>query len=749
MRRIFYQKAVICAIFFILYSPFTIPEEYISFNIYHSPPQLLVEGKDLNISIKIYEPENVSHVFLSYRNIKTRVFKIILLKKRGALFTATIPGEDIIPPWIEYFISAIDVRNEPHNLFYHHKHPYRVTVQQQNSEPAGTKSPEERRTKLSAGYEQNQGEASLDVTVIERERIKLLGLYSIVDVIKNSPGIDTRNVMSGLWQIGIRGFAQRNNQLQVRIDGRKLIPSISQINLWNGLLLSPADMNKIEIIKGPASYLYGANSSAGIIDISTELLESGSIFTGEFAGGSLYTHYGYLRSTLQKNSLTAGVSANFIQSNYYQTEKNALSGGSLNLKAGYSPVYHLKLNVNAGYNKSKSPFLTYRGVDNAYDESSYTQIQLNYNKFNINTYWNEENLFSVRPLNEVAGALEIFRNGNIPKKLRTDDFRIESTYSFTTGLWNRVLTGGEIMITAYRPPWWLQNRFTEKGAGIFLLDEIKPFEKIIITLSYRFDWNSVTEPGNSYMGSITVIPFHHNIMRISQREGFRKPHFFEYTDSPGNLTNETIKTTQFDYTAMIKDLTISFSAFYNEYKNFIEFFPEEGMYKNVAEDTEGFGGEIGIDYTINKYFSVFVNYWYSRFIDLSTEDDEYHLNPDSTNPKNHINAGIILNSFYNFSGSLTVNYTDSYKTDIFLPGVDQQITSNYKIDYVKPYTSLNLKTSYKMLNNRVEIGIWGKNILFKKHLETPYVESQDNANESGFMGEEIGTQILGFISGGF
>lgn len=725
-------------------------ENYITFNIYHTPPEFLIEGKELKVTITIYEPDNISHAFLSYKNSENENFKIILLKRKGATFYGSIPAEDIIVPWIEYFISAIDIKGEAHTLFHDYRHPYRISVYKKTPEEPAIKSPEEKRVSLSAGYEQNKRESSLDVTRIDSDIIRQLGVFTPAEIVQNFGGMDIRQAKSGYYLLGIRGFAGRNNQVQIRIDGRKLTSMLSRNALLAGTFFSPDDMEKIEILKGPGSYIYGPDAESGIIDITTPAQEREYNFKNNFFAGNLNSIFTYLHSGVKFNSFLSSISTNFIQSDYYEKpELQALSGGTINLKTSYSPSYNIKFALNAGYNKTKMPAFTTNGDYNFYSESSYTQMKFNFNKLYLNAYWNRDNLFRIAPLENKFTESEIFRTNTLPFLFSTDDFRLDSSYSFYTGLRNKVLTGSELRITAYESPDIAQKIPTEKDVGIFILDEIKPFEKLILSFSYRFDWNSVGDPGNSYMGSIAFFLDDNNSIRLSQREGYRKPDFIEYTNSLGTLSNEILTTTQIDYSTIIKGLDFTLSIYYNKFRNFIEYIPQDKAFRNVSENAETFGGEANLDWTITKKLSIFTNYSILRGIDKSKEEDSNHVNPDDTNPNHRINAGIIANNLYNFSGSLTVNYSSKYKDDLFLPGIASDILQEYTVSYVKPFMTVDLKIGYSILKNTIEIGFYGTNILFQKHIESTQIRKSENNGIIFFRSEEIGGKILGFLTGRF
>lgn len=724
-------------------------EEYISFNFYHTSPEFLMPGEDFIVKIIIYEPENVSFAFLSYRNSEMSNFKILMLKREGAIFTARIPSEDIKPPWLEYFISAIDIKNQPHTLFHSHKNPLRVSVYSGIPGKSEAQTPQEIRVTLPSGYEQNLRESSLDITEVDRKNVELLCLNSPAQCIKNYAGMDMRVVRNGFLHSGIRGFAERNNQYMMMIDGRKL-SFYQRILALNGLTLLPDEIQDIEILRGPGSYIYGSGAQAGVIDIKSTTPDMYKNIQGMISAGNLHSIFSHISLAGKFYHLATVLTGNFIQSNFYEDQdKNAISGGFINFKNIFSPYYNFKLTLNGGYSRSILPVFTTRGIYDLSLESSYAQTQLNFNKLHLNTYWNSDNLFDFTPYQYGTEDKETFRTKLQPLLIRTDEFRLESTYSFAIGPWSKILTGGEVNASVYQVPPGSKNTFTERNAGIFVLDEIRPFDKLMLTLSYRFDWNSVTDPGNSFLGSITIIPDNNNTFRLSIREGYRKPEYLEYKNSETPLTNEILTTTQLDYKFMSERFNFTFNLFYNKYRNFIELFSTTGLYRNVAEDVWTYGGEITINFVINKYLTFFTNYSALKGIDKSREEDPNHLNPDLTNPNHIVNSGILFENIENFSGSITVNFTTGYKENLFLPDVQENDVSNFRIDYVSPYAALNLKTGYSIISNRLEIGIYGTNILFYKHQEVSRIEEEINGENRYLKGEKVNAQISGYVIGKF
>ena len=123
-----------------------------------------------------------------------------------------------------------------------------------------------------------------DVTVIDREQIQRLGQGTITDLLGRQPGIQTSAYggQGAATSFYVRGA--NSNQLKVLIDGiaiNSIDPSGSPLRL-----LSLADVDRIEILRGPAATLYGADAIGGVIQIFTRQAQAGFAAQAHAGAGS-------------------------------------------------------------------------------------------------------------------------------------------------------------------------------------------------------------------------------------------------------------------------------------------------------------------------------------------------------------------------------------------------------------------------------------------------------------------------------
>jgi iron complex outermembrane receptor protein len=115
------------------------------------------------------------------------------------------------------------------------------------------------------------GRTPAAVFVITPEMIKRSGARSIPDVLRMAPGVDVARVNAHTWAISIRGFNERfANKLLVQIDGRIVYNATFGGVYWDQQDVVLEDVERIEVIRGPGTTMWGSNAVNGVINILTK-----------------------------------------------------------------------------------------------------------------------------------------------------------------------------------------------------------------------------------------------------------------------------------------------------------------------------------------------------------------------------------------------------------------------------------------------------------------------------------------------
>lgn len=115
--------------------------------------------------------------------------------------------------------------------------------------------------------EQELMDVNMSVSVITEDQIRHSGARNIGELLKDVPGVRVKNDGSqGMKRISIRG--ENAFRTLVLIDGQK----VSEHKSMSGapMLIDPAMVERVEVIKGPASVLYGSDAIGGVVNIITK-----------------------------------------------------------------------------------------------------------------------------------------------------------------------------------------------------------------------------------------------------------------------------------------------------------------------------------------------------------------------------------------------------------------------------------------------------------------------------------------------
>ena len=115
--------------------------------------------------------------------------------------------------------------------------------------------------------EMRADEVLTDVTVIEREEIERVGQGTVIDLISRQPGIQIVQTGGPGTSTSLYLRGTQSYQTKVLIDGISINSTDGSGSPLRNLPLSSVE--RIEILRGPASALYGADALGGVINIIT------------------------------------------------------------------------------------------------------------------------------------------------------------------------------------------------------------------------------------------------------------------------------------------------------------------------------------------------------------------------------------------------------------------------------------------------------------------------------------------------
>lgn len=253
-----------------------------------------------------------------------------------------------------------------------------------------------------------RGQQARMVTVLERADIQAAPVQSINDLLKYAVGVDVRQrgPIGAQTDVSIRGG--NYEQITILLNGINICDPQTGHNAFD-FPLDISDIERIEVLEGPAGRVYGTSSLVGAINIVTKKdAESG--LDAHLDGGS----YGYLNTGARvalQGKTSHSLSANLTRSDGYSRNKagglNAdYSGG----KAFYQGSYddgQFNVSWHAGLSTRGFGSNTFYGAkwDDQYEHTmkTYTAIQAE----------NKQGRFHLRPSiywNHTTDRFELFRD---------------------------------------------------------------------------------------------------------------------------------------------------------------------------------------------------------------------------------------------------------------------------------------------------------------------------------------------------
>jgi outer membrane receptor protein involved in Fe transport len=393
-------------------------------------------------------------------------------------------------------------------------------------------------------HRQEIGMSPSAVTVLTREDVEASGATNIPDLLRLVPGMDVVIVSPAFSSVTSRmHWTNTNNHYQVLIDGRDAVNELLGHTPWLSETVSLDDVERIEILRGPASSLYGASALAGVISITTRImpektsaavmLSGGETGVMEVAGrGS--TRIGGWGFSL---SGTAGISGSFarprerarnfwklrsvVEYNWSQTDRLKLdfsaaqAHGGMNSGAGMLDVDFGLRALRLAYEsnglkgrlywmnspasiKLEAP-LVYGGIRLA----TFVPIEVDGHVIDGEVQWTLPEL--AKPLLLIVGG------GARAAYLGSDQLLDGDTYA-------------DITSPQYHKP---GIEHWEGRLGAFAHAEYKPAEWVTVTGSLRFDYNTVTDEFISPRLVAVFKPAKGQYIRLGTGRAFHKPAFVD------------------------------------------------------------------------------------------------------------------------------------------------------------------------------------------------------------------------------
>jgi len=375
-----------------------------------------------------------------------------------------------------------------------------------------------------AKHKQKTGFSPAAVIVITRREIEASGALDLLDLFRRYPAVDVYEFDPLYPTAEIRG----TYRVMLMIDGREVNLELFVVPFYGMLPIGLDDIERIEIVQGPNSALYGANAVSAVINIVTRAPPNDLRAEARLAAGER----GDLRTNVSAGGAIGGLAATaslgFAQADSWMARDSRtkqvirgnatalikLPGGGLSLDGGICAA--------SGRMFALVGYLDANGVVLAH-----AQARLTLGDLSARVYWyglrtdlDIELLLTYPELDlELGSVPTLFIDG--------DTTQAEAQYNLRPFEGNLLILGADVRLTRYHSDQFMDPTIWEERAGVYFHDEQRLGDRLLLQAGLRFDWNSRTDWALSPRAAIVYNPAGEHYLRLSGGTAFRKPTIME------------------------------------------------------------------------------------------------------------------------------------------------------------------------------------------------------------------------------
>jgi vitamin B12 transporter len=458
------------------------------------------------------------------------------------------------------------------------------------------------------------------VTVLTAEQIQKLGARTVADVLETVPGVQVARSGSfgSTTTVFVRGGESDFNL--VMVDGVKVNQPGGTFDFAD---LTTTNIDRIEVVRGPSSVLYGANAASAVINIVTKKgkgaptgnvsAEGGTYSTGDFkgdvsggtsriqysAGAQYFTSDGFhsLNNRYRKRDLSARTSVAL-------TDSSSVSGMVRYLDSEFHiPTDFTGAPVDPNNYRDSKEILYSAGYQNQINDRVQTRLEYGYHNGDYKTFTVQDNIVdfydstfeAIHSRHSVDWQSDLYLNGN---NLLTAGMSYEKERSGTLDL-------------------------DRRSFGVYVQDQFSWQDRLLLVAGLRYDDNNSFNnfvSGNLSAGFLLNEEWK---IRASVGNGFRAPSFNEIVGFPefGIVGNDDLRPEKntaldfgVDFTPQTLPFGVSLTAFFNQYSDLIEFTylvePGTPNYLNVQK-AQSRGLELEGFFAVNSQVKVGGQYTYN------------------------------------------------------------------------------------------------------------------------------------------
>jgi outer membrane receptor for ferrienterochelin and colicins len=470
-------------------------------------------------------------------------------------------------------------------------------------------------------FEQKVTEAPSSVSIITADDIKKYGYRTLADVLRSVRSFQITNDRNYSY-IGVRGFGRTgdyNSRILLLVDGHRINDNIyNQALIGEDFIIDIDLIERVEVIRGPGSSLYGNSAYLAVINVITRKAADFSGVETSGAAGSFRTVKGRVS---YGNLLGADTYAVFSASGLDSKGPHRLFYKEYN-----SPETNNGITVNTDYERNQS-FFAKIGTGDLTLESAFVSRMKGIPTGSFESDFNDRNNRTIdqRYYLDLKYEHRLDDGATILGRISYDVYYFWGTY-ISSGVHNRDYADGqwvdaEVMYsrkifdshkitvgTDYQfnikqrqvdydiAPYqlYLDDNTRTNKLGIYVQDEYSILKNLILNIGVRFDHFGTF--GNTTNPRVALIyaPAEKTAIKLIYGTAFRAPNNFElyYQVADSQMANPNLRPEKITtYETVLeqyfgKHLRGTAAAFYNRIRNLIEQQTDAGSGLLVFRNTD-------------------------------------------------------------------------------------------------------------------------------------------------------------------
>jgi len=584
------------------------------------------------------------------------------------------------------------------------------------------------------------------IFVITQNDIKRIGATSIPEALRLAPGVNVARIDSNKWAISARGFNGRfANKLLVLIDGRNAYTRAFSGVYWENQDVMLEDVERIEVIRGPGATLWGANAVNGVINIITKHsadTQGGLLVAG---GGTEEQGFGSFR---YGGNLNEDTTARAYIKGFKRDESTHQSGGEAGddwdkVQGGFrvdtqlSPKDSLTIQGDA-----------YRSIIN--QNTTLAQLtapyQSNFNEkidtFGGNILARQKHIFSSTSDYSLQIYYDFYERDEVYLQESRHVIDLDFQHSFSFLDWNNIIWGAgyrynhDLLAGTYVTT--NSSSRNDQLFSAFVQDEITLIDnRLWLTLGSKFEHNDYSGFEAQPTARLMWAPHNKHRLWAAASRAVRTPSRLEHTmnllrsvavppttpvpaalilTENDNYDSEEVFSYEIGYrTTVIKNLSIDFTAFYNNYKNlrsgqlgdtdfdplFLNLPANQPIQAGNKNSAHTYGFEIASVWQMLNWWRWDIHYSFLK-TDYNTNTATQEL---GLTPQQQFSLRSAMSPWQNIDVDLLFRYIDQ----------NTAVTTFGNAD-IKAYVSLDIRLAWQPVKG-IELSLVGQNLLAENHIE--------------------------------